>query len=168
MTPEVFLRTMIRPGLTELQRAGGPTVSAGGERFMLAIAMQESGANLTARFQGSPAEVAGPAKGWWQFELAGVTGVLNHNATAAHTARFAERCHVVLNAPAIYRAIEGHDVLAAGIARLLIWTDPQALPADEGKGWERYLWLWRPGKPWVDMWPRNWAVATQTIEANTK
>lgn len=168
MTPQVFLRTMMRPGLTELERLGGPPTSANAERFQLAIALQESGPNLTARFQGSPAEVAGPAKSWWQFELAGVTGVVNHNATAAHATKLAERCHVIFNAPAIYRAMEGHDVLAAGMARLLIWTDPQALPATEAKGWERYLWLWRPGKPRLETWPANWATASATIEANTK
>ena len=55
---------------------------------------------------------------------------------------------------AIYAALEYDDVLAAGVARLLLWTDPKALPpvGDVDAAWALYLRTWRPGKPKPDSW----------------
>lgn len=48
---------------------------------------------------------------------------------------------------AIWSAIERNDVLAAGLARLLLYTDPRPLPAlgDAESVWALYLRTWRPG-----------------------
>jgi hypothetical protein len=55
---------------------------------------------------------------------------------------------------AIWNAIENDDVLAAGLARLLLYTDPQRLPAlgDREGAWQLYLRTWRPGKPHRRTW----------------
>ncbi len=47
------------------------------------------------------------------------------------------------------------DVLAASVARLLLWTDPKRLPVigDASGAWDLYLRTWRPDKPH----PRTWA-----------
>ena len=48
---------------------------------------------------------------------------------------------------AVWEAIEHDDVLAAGLARLLLYTDPARLPSlgDEEGAWQLYLRTWRPG-----------------------
>lgn len=118
--------------------------------MVLAICLQES--RLTHR-----AQVGGPARGYAQFELGGgVRGVLTHPASRPHiqavlaaldytTAASAEACWI---------AIEHNDILAAAFARLLLWTLPGALPAQDapGAGWAQYIAAWRPGKPHRETW----------------
>ena len=47
----------------------------------------------------------------------------------------------------VWDAIEHDDVLAAGLARLLLFTDPGRLPklGDVDGAWQLYLRTWRPG-----------------------
>jgi hypothetical protein len=61
----------------------------------------------------------------------------------------------------IHRALEIDDVLAAGVARLLLFTDPLRLPrTDDADGaWGLYLRTWNPGKPRPDTWPANHRLA---------
>lgn len=56
---------------------------------------------------------------------------------------------------AVWDAIEQDDVLAAGLARLLLWTDPGRLPrlGDADGAWQLYVRTWRPGKPHRSTWP---------------
>jgi len=55
--------------------------------------------------------------------------------------------NVEANDTAIWNAIEFDDVLAAGLARLLVWSDPRPLPSlgDDEAAWALYLRTWRPG-----------------------
>lgn len=127
--------------------------------MLTAIGLQESG--FRARRQYGD----GPARGFWQFEaMGGVAGVLEHPSTRQHAASLLD----VLGYPErdpkrIHAAIEHHDVLACCFARLLLWTDPRALPAPEkpNDGWLQYLATWRPGKPhpqtWAACYARGWA-----------
>ena len=162
MRPDLFLTTIIDPGLVELSRNGGPPVNDAARRFLLAIAMQESG--LTARYQYSPSADAGPANGWWQFEAGGgVHGVMTHPASSALARKGCEVCTVVWEEGAVWRAIEAHDLLSPWFARLLVWTDPAALPTTQDDGWDQYIRLWRPGKPRPDEWPDNWAAADAAV-----
>ena len=128
-------------------------------RMLTAIGLQES--RFTHRTQ-----VRGPARGFWQFERAGgVAGVLEHVSTR----RVAEGVCAVLGYPAtaaaVYTAIEDNDVLAACFARLLLWTDPRALPQSAGQaidGWTQYLATWRPGKPHPQTWTEHFTAAWAT------
>lgn len=168
MHPTEFLTRIIDPGLLVLMEFGGPALSANARRMLLAIAMQESGAGLAARYQNSPATTPGPARGFWQFEQGGgCAGVLQHNASANWARRACELCTVQPHAAAVWRALEGHDMLATMFARLLLWTDPAALPAagQEQVAWAYYLRLWRPGKPHANAWPANWAGASLAVPA---
>lgn len=128
--------------------------------LLLAIALQESG--LRARAQAG----GGPARGLWQFERAGgCAGALKHPATRS-LAEFA--CDVAGIDPSpegLYWRIEHDDVLACRAARLLLWTDPQPLPAlgDEAGAWALYLRTWRPGKPRPKEWAGNYAAALQAV-----
>jgi len=67
------LTQIIRPALAELSP---PLQGAGAEVMLLAIGLQES--RLIHRKQ-----IQGPARGLWQFERAGVQGVLTHPASRA-------------------------------------------------------------------------------------
>lgn len=126
----------------------------GARVMLLAIGLQES--RFTHRQQ-----IGGPARGFWQFEKGtrasrgGVWGVFLHMASKGHLAALCKACSVACDPDAIYAALEYDDVLAAGVARLLLWTDPKALPAvgDADAGWALYLRTWRPGKPKPDSWP---------------
>ncbi|MGP2435483.1 hypothetical protein ACTUQ0_14850, partial [Listeria monocytogenes] len=66
---------------------------------------------------------------------------------------------------AIYAAMEHNDILAAGVARLMLFTDAQRLPAanDADAAWAAYLRIWRPGKPRPETWPAYHAQALQEV-----
>src|SRR5262245_25117760 len=148
MDPSLFVEKILDPGLEFLQALGGPAPSVAARQNLLTIALQESGPKLEARYQDSPSSVPGAANGWWQFESAGaVRGVMTHPASASLARQLCDACWVVWNEAAVWRAIEGNDLLAAGFARLLIWTDPYAIPTSPGPAWTMYnTRLWRPGK----------------------
>lgn len=84
-----------------------------------------------------------------------VAGVRTHAATRALAAELYAERGVVPNDAAIWNAIEHDDVLAAGLARLLLFSDPRPLPDvdNETGAWALYLRTWRPGKPHAATWP---------------
>jgi hypothetical protein len=164
MTPQEFLSSIIDPGLVSLESVGGPPLSDNARRMLLAIALQESGPQLVARYQNSPSTSPGPARGWWQFEQGGgVTGVLNHSASKSWASKACETCTVVAQPSSVWRSLEGHDDLAVMFARLLLWTDPRPLPTTEVDAWDYYIRNWRPGKPHPENWPTNWKTASMTV-----
>lgn len=117
--------------------------------LLLAIAGQE--ADFRHRWQvidRARPDVRGPARGLWQFERGGgVAGVLSHPTTQAFAASVCKARGVRPVAAEVHVALERDDVLAAAFARLLLWSDPRALPAptDSEGGWQLYLRTWRPG-----------------------
>ena len=128
--------------------------------MLLAIAGQESG------FQHRRQMGGGPGRSLWQFEQPGLRGVLRHPASEAHAQHvidallYAGRPHF-----ALHEALEHNDILSCAMARLLLYTDPQPLPAvgDAEGAWGYYLRLWRPGRPHPGRWAANYAAAV-TIE----
>lgn len=169
MTPEDFLARIIDDGLAFLHSIGGPSPSLEARRMLLAIAMQEVGSGLKARYQNHPAVAPGPARGWWQFEQGGgVAGVLNHAATRDWARKAAAHHEVSAEPAAVWRALEGHDQLATVFARLLLWSDPRPLPTTEQEAWDYYLRNWRPGKPHQSTWAANWQTADRTVRASAR
>lgn len=157
---QTFCDEIIIPGLRIVQRHTGIPTSTDAARMLAAIALQESA--MAYRYQIIGNNRPGPARGFWQFERAGgVRGVLRHHTTAKKAQALREACVVLNNEHAVHRALEGHDLLALGFARLLLWTLPRRLPASHQRdeAWKQYLELWRPGKPHPDKWPRNWYLA---------
>lgn len=139
--------------------------------LLLAIGLQES--RLTFRDQLESRDgrdlVDGPAMGLWQFERGGgVKGVLNHPATGRYAAKLCEYRGVAPTTAAVWKALERDDVLAAGFARLLLYTLPQALPGpnEADEGWQQYLEAWRPGRPHADTWAGFYAEAREFLQAN--
>lgn len=127
---------------------------------LYAIGWQES--KYASRWQVLDSGRKGPARGFWQFEKGtqksrgGIWGVYLHAASRYWLAQLCEARGVRFHPDAIWTAIETDDVLAAGVARLLLFTDPKRLPSvdDEAGCWTMYAKrLWRPGKPHPRTWP---------------
>ena len=110
-------------------------------------------------------QIGGPARGFWQFEKGGgVKGVLTHPSSKAHAIALCNERGVDATTAAVYPALEKDDVLAAGFARLLLFTDPAPLPAPKvglaQEAWAYYKRNWRPGKPHRQTWDGFWKEAT--------
>jgi hypothetical protein len=161
MTPSRLLQTAIIPALAELAARGIPdTVDA--RRFLLAIALQESG--LRHRRQVVGGAEAGPAVSFWQFEKGGgCAGVLTHPAVAVDMARVCEMFNVEASPAALWASIQYQDVVAAAAARLLVYTLPSKLPMTAAGGWAQYVAAWRPGQPRPQDWPANWQAASEAV-----
>lgn len=118
--------------------------------MLIATGAQES--NFEARRQlitvNGRLEPRGPAAGYWQFEQGGgVAGVLRHPQSRELARWVCLRRGVDPTPATVWAALERDDVLGAGFARLLLWTDPAPLPrvGDEAGAWDLYLRTWRPG-----------------------
>jgi len=159
MTPDILLHLIIRPAGVLLKVEADINPSRLAERMLLAIAIQESGLRHRVQMGG------GPARGLWQFEAGGgVAGVLRHPATRDHAKRLCERLLTPPGTAAVHMAISDNDLLACCFARLLLWSDPRALPATADDGWATYLRCWRPGKPHPRTWFNAWTIADAIIE----
>lgn len=116
----------------------------------------------------------GPAMGLWQFERGGgVVGVLSHRRSMAPAGALCAWRGVDPGSHEVWAGLERDDILAAGFARLLWWTDPQALPRDEDAAFSGYLRNWRPGA-WTrgtqeqrhhlrTKWTVNWTTARKVV-----
>lgn len=161
MELNTVIKQMINPAYTLL-----PPNMASREAtvLLLAIGLQES------RFL-HRRQIRGPARGFWQFEQGtrasrgGVYGVYLHSASRHHLEALCKSRGVVFNPKDIYNALEHDDVLAAGVARLMLWTDPRALPAvgQSAQAWDTYLRIWRPGKPHPNTWPGLYRQAVSAV-----
>lgn len=133
--------------------------------MLFAIGLQES--RFVHRWQVLSGGRKGPARGFWQFEKGnnltrgGVTGVMLHDASRYWLSVLCQARGAVFSAPSIWLRIETDDVLAAGLARLMLFTDRKPLPAitDTEGAWQYYLRCWRPGKPHSETWADNHTAA---------
>lgn len=163
----VPLTTLIRPVVALLAAQHGVTGGPAAEAMLIAIGLQES--RFVHRDQVVPGKApgqVGPATGYWQFERAGgVRGVMRHPASRDVARALADAAGVAWDEEAIWRlfATPEGDELACVFARLLLRTDPAALPqpvaAAEEEAWQYYLRNWRPGKPHRTTWGGFWAQA---------
>ena len=154
MSPRLFFLRCVEPGLALLP---GYMVSDQARVALMAIAGQES--NWAARTQGND----GPARGYWQFEPAGVAGVSNDTRTGPLLAATLSTLDLVGSSP--YTVIQYNDPLACVVARLLLWSDPAALPAigDANGCFDYYVRNWKPGKPDQTRWGPAYATACSTV-----
>ena len=153
MKPEIFVATSISPALSLLP----DELDTPAARAMLdSIALQES--RLLHRRQ-----IRGPARSFYQFEITGIRGVLLHHASRPLALRFLLDLDYTADTETLYPAIEYDSVLASGMARLLLYTLPQALPGpnDYKLAWGQYCDAWRPGKPHASTWPELYTQAWQ-------
>jgi hypothetical protein len=126
------------------------------QAMLVAIALQES--DLNARRQRG-----GPARSHLQFETGGLIGVLQHPSSTMHAAALVnELDYSDLTPHQLHAAMEFDGVLAAGMGRLLLWTDARSIPSEQDgpdAGWAMYLRNWRPGKPHPERWSACWTTA---------
>lgn len=166
MTPIRLLSTAIIPALSDLAERGIPDV-LDARRFMLAIALQESGLNHR-RQVATGGQENGPAASWWQFEQGGACkGVLSHELTARRMLEVCEAYNVLPTPAGLWEAMRYQDIVAAAAARLLIYTLPSKLPQTAADGWDQYVRAWRPGKPRAETWSKNWVQASAVIGAQS-
>jgi hypothetical protein len=128
--------------------------------MMIAIGLQES--RLEYRRQ-----IGGPARGLWQFERGGgVKGVCTHGASRYWVSELCKARGVAFDVATIYNTLEKDDILAAGCARLLLFTDPKKLPnvEDNVGAWQLYIRVWRPGKPHRHTWDAFHAQALKFVK----
>lgn len=134
--------------------------------MLIAIGLQESRFKYRRQLVGKPAQPVGPATGYWQFEKnGGVKGVLAHPSTSKVACNLCDVRGVAADPLAVWDALQRDDVLAAGLARLLLWTDPKPLPriGDADAAWALYLRTWRPGKPHPETWQALYADAVRMV-----
>lgn len=163
MSMDEFTKQAIDPALAILPRAMD---SPEARVMLLAIGMQESRLEFRKQLNG------GPGRGLFQFERGtktsrgGVWGVFLHEASRYWLSQLCAARGVAFNPEHIYPALERDDVLAAGVARLLLFTDPMRLPAtnDPDAAWALYIRTWRPGKPHPSTWARFHASARRFVE----
>lgn len=132
--------------------------SAAATVMLLAIGHQES--RFVYRQQ-----IRGPARGYWQFELSGISGVLRHPSTSRYAQAACSIRNVLPAVGTVYEALAEDDLLACAFARLLLWTDPALLPGLDtpATAWNYYLRLWRPGKPHRETWDDFYASAVEQV-----
>ena len=97
-------------------------------------------------------ELRGPAKGLGQMERGGgaMVGIFDVKRFPKLAPVMIKLCAALNVGPTLderFQALEKSDVLAAGLARGLLYSDPFPLPAlgDEEAAWQLYLRTWRPG-----------------------
>lgn len=158
MNLDEVLREAIEPALSLLPaRMDSPQAAV----MLLAIGLQES------RFQ-HRRQIGGPAVGFWQFEAGGgIRGVINHPLTRPYAQAICPKLDVPCCVSQVYAALPVNDELAAVFARLLLFSDPQRLPAigDVEGAWDLYIRTWRPGRPHRHTWDALYAQAVAAVEA---
>lgn len=139
--------------------------------MLLAIGLQES------RFEFRRQLGDGPARGFWQFEQGtratrgGVWGVFLHSQSTELLRLFCRERDCAFDPLSIWYRLEQDDILAAGVARLLLWTDPKPLPAigDVDGAWTLYAQrTWRPGKPHRKTWNSFYSRAVEEVIPPTR
>lgn len=153
------------------------TDSEAARLLMLVIGLQESKFEhrrqmITKVVEGKKKLVPeGPAVSFWQFEegnsvsRGGVWGVLNHFRVGIIAKAVCRELGVAPDAHTVWKTMQTNDVLAACMARLLLYSSPKALPriGDIQGAWNTYEGIWRPGKPHPEKWPAHYATAKAAL-----
>jgi len=160
MTPKDLLVNAVDPAHALLNTLCGIKPTQAARVMSMAIAGQESAWKHRK-------QIGGPARSFWQFEKGGgVAGVLSHPASKSKIAAVCAELEIPCDVSTVYEAMAWNDILGACMARLLLFTDPAALP-EVGKveeSWSYYLRTWRPGLPHPDVWPTRYNISRALIE----
>jgi hypothetical protein len=153
-----FFRDDLHAACVYVTPDASPEARDTAERFLLAIAFQESG--LRTRIQVTD-HGDGPAASFLQFERGGIQGLMRHAKTREV---FRAACMLVGCAwdvgeiHALFKTTDG-DWLAAVAGRLNLLWYPKKLPTTQNDAWGQYLEIWRPGKPHESRWASSWGRA---------
>jgi hypothetical protein len=159
MLLDSLMRSAIVPALSLLP----PRMDSDSARVgLLAITLQEAEAIHRVQFGG------GPAHGLWMFEESGgVRGVMTHPQSRDYARALCSCRRLPFVQRTVWEALPNDNILSAGFARLLLWTDFHPLPKlDDADGWWTYYERnWRPGKPRPADWPKNFSQARAQVLA---
>jgi len=144
--PLAFLTDTLVPALAWTTQVLGPVPPNSGEARLLLLAIAGQEGDWQFRIQ----QGNGAAHSFWQMErLGGVNGVMMNAATEAFAHKVCDAAGVAWDRSAVWglMATATGDNLACAFARLLLWTDPEPLPApgDEQASFDYYVRNWRPG-----------------------
>jgi hypothetical protein len=160
MALESVYRAAVIPALSLLPPRMDSTAA---RLLMLAITLQEAEAIHRVQMGG------GPAHGLWQMEEGGgVRGVMTHPMSRDWARTLCSTRHLPYDRHTVYEALANDDILAAGFARLLLWTDFHPIPSVDAppeEGLVYYERNWQPGKRRPDDWPKNHAQARALVLA---
>jgi hypothetical protein len=129
--------------------------------MVLAIFLQESRCLYRKQLKG-------PARGFAQFEVNGVKGVMTHAASRGLALEILESQAYRPDVEEVQLALTDNDVLTVVFTRLLLWTHPGALPQEGeiARSWAYYLSLWRPGKPKPETWAKFYTEAWSLVKGD--
>lgn len=176
--PESILQYMLRPAMQTLVKLGFKgSIDSRVEQMLLTISGQEADFKFRDQqeiINGRMVDGAlGPALGLLQFEKGtmssrgGVSGVMLHASSRVWMQAACAEFKIAFDNDSIWRAQKTNDLFAFITGRLLLFTDPYAVPTDVNAAWTCYAQrLWRPGKPHPSKWPGYWKTAQETIKVN--
>lgn len=166
----IFVRDTVMSAMDDTLIMGSVGSSIKAKAMLLAIALQESDLVHRQQLVGAGQWWRSTkliAAGYWMFEEECVRLLLEHkNRTVGPLMRnLCDLFDYPRDAKVVHQALVHNDILAAAVARLLLYTVPTPLPdADSVEdAWEQYLWAWRPGKPRREDWDRNYYRAWNTV-----
>jgi hypothetical protein len=164
MTPAAFLAAVIRPGLAWI---GGPQDSPAAARMLLAIALHESGLEHRVQVGRDGKKLPHLARGYWQFEPAGVRAAISHPSNEWLRAKLPELGYAGAAAKDLHHAVAHSELLMVLLARGLLWPDRARLADAEEteRAYRIYDGCWRPGAKRPAAWPGCWSKAVAEVPA---
>lgn len=164
MTPELFLRDFLIPGLDYLTKTVGPVPADTPSARMMGLVIPGVESNWTDRLQGG----GGPAHSFFQFERAGgLARILADPRTSAWTRKICDALCIPFDSLTIFQAMIWNDLLAVALMRMNLFLDRAPLPrfGDEEGGYQYYLRVWAPGKPDRARWSARFSVTMMVLAA---
>lgn len=140
--------------------------------MILAICLQESDFQHRQQLIGNHRHwwesIKGPARGYAQFEMIGVSGVLEHPASRPIALSVLRTLGYPADVTTIHKALTHNDILMVAFARLALWRLPEKLPGydEPGLAWAQYLAVWAPGKPKPERWKERFDHAWDIVSNN--
>jgi hypothetical protein len=167
--PEILVRDAIDPAHRFLSTLTGRALDTPEARlFSLAISFQETDVDDRIQVGDGGKLLPKYARSFWQFErMGGVAELIEHPKAGPLLKAICERLDIPCEVNLLHEAMAWNDFLAACMARLLFWIDPDPVPGltDVDKAYQVYDRRWRPGNKRPEDWPKSHAKAAKVIAA---
>jgi hypothetical protein len=160
VTPETFNTRVLVPGLVLVHEVCGIPVTPEAQCLLLAIAGTET--NWDERVQYLASQLG---RSYFQFEPNGVHALMDHPVSKPLLLKLCDTLDIPKSPVLVHEAVAWCDPLAVGMARLLLWTDAEALPklGSWGLAGLYYERNWKPGKPDLARFRDCYATALRII-----
>lgn len=165
MNLSTFHRLVLDPPLSAL---GAPYDRPEARGLLLAIALHESNLEHRVQRKKGGGELPHLARGFWQFEEAGVRAALGHPRNG-WLRTLLPAFALPVEPKRLHTAVAYSEIAMVLLARALLWPHPQALPrvdiAAVEEAYAYYLACWRPGKRRPEDWREDWAASVRFLHA---